>query len=237
MARRGMARHGMARPGLAPQACKAIGHHILLKRIIKESQKRQIMTVQFEFDTSIICPNDPTATPERIEGYKSHYTTKYLICKLLNPKTIVEIGVRAGYSSWAFFQACPDATIYGFDNNCGKHGGQGGEKGEYKRWAKKILAPYHFKSFNLDTQIVNKLPLVDEIDFMHIDGDHTRQGVYNDLVLALKHVKAGGYILIDDIDYIPEVLEGVSDFIRLYKREIEHIYLPSFRGEMLIRKK
>lgn len=195
------------------------------------------MAIQFEFDTSIICERDMRVKPERVEGYKSHYITKYLICKLINPKVIVEIGVRAGYSSWAFFQACPDAIIYGFDNNCGKHGGKGGEDGQYKAWAKKILSPYHFHYFELDTQIVNKLPIADEIDFMHIDGDHTRQGVYNDMVLALKQIKAGGYILIDDIDYIPEVSEGVNDFILLHKKEIEHIYLPSFRGEMLMRKR
>lgn len=195
------------------------------------------MTIQFEFDTSIICPDDHTATPERIEGYKSHYTTKYLICKLLNPKTIIEIGVRAGYSSWAFFQACPDAVIYGFDNNCGKHGGQDGQNGQYKRWANKILAPYHFYYFEMDTQIVNKLPIAEDIDLFHIDGDHTREGVYNDLELALKHILIGRYILIDDIDYLPEVSEGVSDFIRLHNRDIEYIYIPSFRGEMLMRKK
>jgi len=195
------------------------------------------MSIQFKFDPKIICPDDPTATPERIKGYKSHYATKYLICKLLNPKVIVEIGVRAGYSSWTFFQACPDATVYGFDNNCGKHGGQGGEGGKYKQWAKKILAAYHFCYYELDTQIVSKLPIAEDIDFFHIDGDHTRQGVYHDLRLAIKQVKKGGYVLIDDIDYIPEVADGVSDFARLYKREIEYIYIPSFRGEILMRKK
>ena len=199
--------------------------------------------INFKFDPTIICPEDPTATPERIEGYKSHYATKYLICKLLNPKTIVEIGVRAGYSCWAFFQACPEATIYGFDNNCGEHGGKGGSDGKYKEWAKKLLSDYDFEYFDRNTQQsifllfrAGRLPSFadGEIDFFHVDGDHTTEGVYHDLKLAMRHLKEGGYILVDDIDYLPQVKEGVTMFLKDY--HVESIYIPSFRGEMLIKK-
>ena len=67
------------------------------------------MKSEFKFDENIICPEDPTATKERIQQYKEYYKIKYELCKKQNPKIIVEIGVRAGYSAWTFLQACPKA--------------------------------------------------------------------------------------------------------------------------------
>ncbi|GAF72494.1 unnamed protein product, partial [marine sediment metagenome] len=93
----------------------------------------------FKFDESIICPDDPTATPARIKQYHGYYRVKYNICKAAEPKAMAEIGVRAGYSAWAFLQAAPKARFYGIDANNGKHGGKGGENGCFWEWAKKIL--------------------------------------------------------------------------------------------------
>jgi len=192
---------------------------------------------EFVFDESVIYPRDPTATPERIAQYKEYYPLKYKICKAQKPKRIAEIGVRAGYSAWTFLQASPGATYIGIDANNGKHGGQGGADGRFFEWAKQILSPYDAYLIELDTQTVDDL-MIAKIDFFHVDGDHTEEGVIHDLDLAWKAINIDGLILVDDITYLDTVKKGVVRWID--KKNNGHIvvqFVPSIRGEMLIWKK
>ena len=190
----------------------------------------------FVFDENIICPEDITATKERVEQYKDYYAIKYNICKKKDPKKIAEIGVRAGYSAWTFLQACPEAKYYGFDANNGTHGGQGGEDGKYSIWAKKILKNYEVEIINIDTQKTNDLD-ISNIDLFHIDGDHTEQGVMHDLDLAFSCINKSGLILIDDVTFLESVKNGVEKWINKNNDIVFFEYIESLRGECLIRKK
>lgn len=190
---------------------------------------------KFHFSEKIICPGDPTATPERVEQYKQYYPIKYKICKEQYPKRIAEIGIRAGYSAWTFLQACPNATYIGFDANNETHGGQGANIYGFFEWAKKILLPYDAYLIELDTQTVDDLMILN-IDFFHIDGDHTAEGVYHDLNLAWKATKKNGLLLVDDYDYLPEVQKGVDSWIAKMDTRVKWEYRKSLRGEILITK-
>lgn len=194
------------------------------------------MESEFKFDESIIYPADPTATAERIEQYKEYYKVKYNICKKQNPKVIAEIGVRAGYSGWTFLQACPEAEYIGFDANNGTHGGQGGVDGRYFEWAKKILSPYNNTLIDMDTQTVDVLD-IKNVDFFHVDGDHTTKGVQHDLDIVLPTLSKTGLIVVDDITYIDTVRDGVYNWLSKNSNKIEAEFVKSLRGEMLIRKK
>ena len=44
-----------------------------------------------------------------------YYESKYRIAADIKPASIVEIGVRYGYSAAAFLLACPQAKYMGFD--------------------------------------------------------------------------------------------------------------------------
>ena len=204
--------------------------------ILEFMKKNKLTNNEFEFDTKIICPTDPTATPERIAQYKEYYKVKYEICKEQNPKKIIEIGVRAGYSAWTFLQACPTALYLGYDANNGMHGGKGGEDGSFTRWTKKILAGYNFKLFEMDTQKVTTLGYNGEIDLFHVDGDHTIKGVMHDLDLAYEAISETGLILVDDITYLPEVKKGVMLWLEKMNGKVTSEFKKSLRGEMLIRK-
>jgi len=190
----------------------------------------------FEFDESIIAPNDPSASPERIAQYKEYYKVKYELCKQKQPAIIAEIGVRAGYSAWTFLQASPTAIYTGLDANNGTHGGQGGQDGSFSRWAARILRPYNAKLINLDTQKVGILP-VSNVDFFHVDGDHTIEGVMHDLDLAFECINENGLMVVDDIDYLREVEIGVNTWLKDHSDVVDFKYMKSLRGEMLIRKK
>lgn len=196
------------------------------------------MKSDFVFNEKIIFPKDPTFSKKQLEVYKKIYAVKYEICKEQNPRFIAEIGVRAGYSAWAFLQACPDAFYLGFDANNGTHGGQGGKDGRYFKWAEKILDGFGF-TFNLvqlDTQTVNKLG-INDVELFHVDGDHTINGVMHDLDLAFKAISNDGLILVDDIDYLATVKQGVFLWIDKMLEVIKVEKRESPRGEMLIRKK
>lgn len=190
----------------------------------------------YNFDDSIICPDDPTATPGRINQYRDYYKVKYDICEEQNPLTIAEIGVRAGYSAWAFLQACPNAKYIGIDANNGRHGGAGGEDGKFMRWAEKILSDYQVEFIEMNTQSANDLSgVVCNVDLFHIDGDHSTKGVYHDLTLAANVLSETGVIVVDDIDYINGVKVGADSWLKdnpTYTVE----YKKSLRGEYLIRK-
>jgi len=190
----------------------------------------------FNFDEKIICPGDPTATAERIQQYKDYYKVKYELCKKQNPKIIAEIGVRAGYSAWTFLQACPNAKYIGFDANNGTHGGQGGEDGKFAVWTAKILKDYDVELIEFDTQKVEDLN-VSNVDFFHVDGDHTTRGVIHDLDLAFKAISDTGLIVVDDITYLPEVREGVYTWLNKMIGKVDTQFVESLRGEMLIRKR
>ena len=58
--------------------------------------------------------------------------------------------------------------------------------------------------------------LIDGIDILFIDGDHSYNGVINDFNLYSKMVKSGGYIIFDDYNdhqYSPEVKLAVDDLL------------------------
>lgn len=190
----------------------------------------------FVFDRGIICPQDPTATEQRIKEYEKYYAIKYDICKEINPSRIAEIGVRAGYSAWAFLQACPTAEYYGLDANNGTHGGQGGQDGKFAKWAKKLLENYDTKFIDIDTQKASSLDLRN-IDLFHIDGDHTSKGVMHDLDLAIESISDKGFILVDDITFLDSVKSGVEEWLKRNKDRVNYEYRESLRGECLIEKK
>lgn len=189
----------------------------------------------FIWDPGIICPTDPTATAGRIKQYAEYYRVKYEIALEAAPETILEIGVRAGYSAWAFFQAAPGALYVGIDANNGRHGGKGGEDLSFFKWAARILSPYRTMLVHADTRRTATLPFEKGgFGLIHVDGDHSAAGVTNDLELCRPLLAPGGVLLVDDVDYIPGVRRGLSRWLE-GRPEARVEYRKSLRGEALIR--
>jgi hypothetical protein len=69
-------------------------------------------------------PNDELSHlfPEWVDYYK----LKYSIAQAIQPKSILEIGVRYGYSARSFLEACPMAHYLGIDNDSDSFGGSKG---------------------------------------------------------------------------------------------------------------
>lgn len=180
------------------------------------------------FEKSKLCPKD-AGHVEQYEEFKGYYKTKYDIAKKHNPKNILEIGVRAGYSAYSFLSAAPDAKYTGIDM---EHGGYGGP---WTWWARDILKDFNNVEFiKADSLRMESLP-GGPYDMIHVDGDHSYLGAIHDMNLCWKSLSKGGLMLIDDYDFIKEVKDAVdkwsSDNPSAGKK-----YIKSIRGEILFYK-
>lgn len=171
-------------------------------------------------------PGDTRSRPD--EKREAYYRAKHEVAQRLQPKLIVEIGVRAGYGAFAMLSACPDARYIGIDADNGTHGWTKGAL----RHAAKILAKFEDQSIWIrDSQEVTRLP-GDIIDLLHIDGDHSFEGCYNDLALADR--SGVRWVLIDDYLSLREVREAVDKFALDTRREGFEVIDDGHRGHALI---
>lgn len=185
-------------------------------------------SLPFRFEMDVLSPYDKAVLPEDIIKYQKYYQRKYDICKKQNPKTIIEIGVRAGYSALSFLQACPEASFIGIDLETWKDGVH------FTNWARELLKDFDFEIWKMNTQHLTSINK-ENIDFFHIDGAHSTVGVMHDLDLCFEKLSSKGLILLDDMIMI-NVNRGIKEWIELHEEEINYEYVVSLTGEMLIRR-
>lgn len=195
--------------------------------------------MEFIFPKSIVCPDDKNFKKNfqaQLEYFTTYYREKFEVCKRVRPKSIAEIGVRAGYSAWAFLQAAPEASYIGYDLNQGTHGGRGGKGGIYFDWAKQILSDYDATLIEADTQRLNKLS-IQPVDFFHVDGAHGINETSHDLTLAFDSTVNGGHILVDDSSNksLPGVRQACERFLAEHNLVVEWLQAADV-GHCLIQK-
>jgi len=162
------------------------------------------------------------------EDWVDYYKLKYSICLALQPKSILEIGVRYGYSAIAFLSASREASYLGIDNDSNTFGGRSGSV----NWAKKITGDYKAVFLNADTQKMQSLP-GGEYDFIHVDGQQDGDGTFHDLELA---IEKGKYILLDGFFWSQVNMLASSYFMKKYSQFIEYgMIIPGYAGELLIK--
>ena len=140
------------------------------------------------------------------QSWRSGYETKHAFARMLNPDSIFEIGVRAGYSAFAFLNACPRAVYLGIDNNGNSDGGFHGAI----EHAREILKPYTASILERDSHYIGATLPWSRCDLAHIDADHTYDGCLADLRLALR--LSPSVILVDDYLSIPDVRIACETF-------------------------
>ncbi|AKB49879.1 hypothetical protein MSBRW_0626 [Methanosarcina barkeri str. Wiesmoor] len=159
-----------------------------------------------------------------------YYRMKFAITKMIRPMSILEIGVRYGYSAITFLKASENATYLGIDNDSNTFGGNKGAG----NWAKKITQNYKAEFLLANSQLMTTLP-GDFYDLIHIDGQQDGDGTFHDLELALEK---GKWLLVDGYFWSDENLLSATYFLNKYKDFIEFaITIPSYAGELLIKTK
>lgn len=168
--------------------------------------------------------------PEHAEYIKSgnYYEHYYELSSKLQPLSILEIGVRFGYSLCSMFAGCNNKNVYieGWDLEtyvCNS-----------TEIAKNNLIKCGAKNINL--YILNsqhKLKLDRNFDLIHIDGDHSYEGKMHDLKLITGYCK---YLIVDDYNYLPEVRKACLDYLSEYQDKyiLKTEIINSYRGTLFI---
>ncbi len=159
-----------------------------------------------------------------------YYRMKYAITKMIQPKSILEIGIGYGYSAITFLKASENATYLGIYNDSDTFSV---DKGAVN-WAKKITKNYDAGFLLVNSQSKTTLP-GDFYDLIHIDGHQDGDGIFNDLELAMEK---GRWILVDCHFLSNENLLSATYFLNKYRDFIEFaLTIPSYTGELLIKLK
>lgn len=172
--------------------------------------------------------NDPLEHlfPEWIK----YYQLKYAISKAIQPKSILETGVRFGYSAITFLEGSPKAHYTGIDIDSESYGGV---KGAID-WAKHIMKDYKTNFIIADTTLMKSFP-GEFYDLIHVDAQQDGDGTFGDLEKALEK---GRYVLVDGYFWTKPNMLSSAHFLEKYKNFIEYaLIIPGYAGELLIKTK
>lgn len=173
-------------------------------------------------------PEDPLAY--LFDRWVPYYKMKHSICSAIAPSSILEVGVRYGYSCMTFLDACPEATYLGIDADRDSFGGVRGaiEWARYLTKEKDLAASFLVD----DTQTMTGFP-GDRYDLIHIDGQQDGDGTFHDLEMA---IRKGRFILIDGFYWSRENMLSSILFTDKYKSLFEYaLIIPGYAGDLLIK--
>ncbi len=170
-------------------------------------------------------PDDPLKY--LFDQWVDYYRLKWSIARVLQPSSILEVGVRYGYSAFTFLDACPQATYLGIDLDSDSFGGVKGAM----LWAKEITRAHHAQFLVADTQKMSRFP-GGIYDLIHVDGQQDGDGSWHDLQLAVKQAR---WVLVDGYFWTSQNFLSISYFLHRY-RDVIRFYgvIPGYAGELLI---
>lgn len=151
------------------------------------------------------------------------------------PQSILEMGVRYGYSAIALIKGAKwagvdDVKYVGVDCEY-----DGIVSNDIALGSIRDIGGVTAKIINKNTSKLNAVneEIIGEgvFDIVHIDGDHSPNGVKNELSIAKTWCRPSGLILIDDID-TPCVKEIADQFCAEYG--IVPLVIPTFHGMYLV---
>ena len=136
-------------------------------------------------------------------GLMSGHESMFLMWKLLkyfNPKSILEIGFGAGQMTGLFVEASPSTTkIISVDIT-----------DKYFNQLRNIFSNNNLTLIHSDSR---NLELNEKFDFIYIDGDHTYDGVCNDLKKCLPLLGKTSILCVDDYLDIDDVNRAVKEYL------------------------
>ena len=159
---------------------------------------------------------------------RNYYEIYYAIGKYYQPESILEIGVRYGYSLYSMMAACDNLKyVRGYDTD-------EYEKDSVERANKNLSSVI---SEGVDLKIENKdshqIKELDRFyDLIHVDGDHSYEGKIKDLDLTIGKCKT---LIIDDYNHISCVQSATNKFVSDNESIIKNKFLiSSMRGTYIV---
>jgi 2-polyprenyl-3-methyl-5-hydroxy-6-metoxy-1,4-benzoquinol methylase len=173
-------------------------------------------------------PEDPLE--HLFPDWISYYKLKWAVARVLQPKSILEIGVGYGYSALAFLNASPSARYMGIDFESPTFGATL----EAINWARNACGQYHAE-FVTATSTKTEQVLQERYDLIHIDGRQIGERTMHDLLLASRQAE---YILVGGYFSSRHSFLSMSEFLYRYRDLLELYYvIPGYTGELLVKMK
>ena len=134
------------------------------------------------------------------------------IVKAINPASVLEIGSRYGYSLAVALDAGSQITravSVDMVSGVAQYGGVQGAVSVMEanlRAMQPVRWPLvHFDFYDINTQLVSSLPFSGPFDLIYVDGDHSPLGCLHDLFLTYPLLSPSGFLVVDDMDWHPEL--------------------------------
>ena len=179
----------------------------------------------------VLHPEDTHPWNFRTREFYEEYRAKYAIAKLVQPKSILEIGVRFGYSARSFMMAAPDARYLGIDFDEPSWGPYQGAPREWAEKRLKFLYPNNkIQTLKQDSQVLQSVTdLVEPFDLVHVDADHTYKGALQDMITFWPACK--NTMVVDDA---MEVRPSIEAFKEKHSGQFVELEVHSLRGSALL---
>ena len=182
-------------------------------------------TSDYDFRT-FANPDDPLRN--LFDEWVPYYRMKWAIVRALQPKNILEIGVRYGYSTRTFLDASPEASYLGIDLDVITYGGTPGAI----NWAKHISEGRKAEFLIGNSQDMDRFP-GGTYDLIHVDGQQDEDGFFRN---GQKALRQGSYILIDSYFWTDATFEATNVLLRQYRALIDfYLVIPGYAGDLLIK--
>lgn len=164
-------------------------------------------------------PIDPSANP--------YYTPMYyLICRLMNAKNILEIGLDAGYSSYVLGMTAKE--------NGGMFFGVEKHEGKARRIKEQMdLLEIPNTIIWADSNDIEEWKWCDRLDFILLDGNHNVQSILHEMEILYPLIGAGGIVCIHDV--WSWSAEGWAEVVKTYDFAGQLTFLYNF-GLGILRK-
>ncbi|MGE5316671.1 MAG: O-methyltransferase [Chloroflexota bacterium] len=220
-------------------------------------EKQQYLTTNREYEQYAIdySKQDDELMTELVRRTHLSFTTASMLsgaiqgklleffCRMMNAKTVLEIGTYTGYSSIYMARGmAEDGVLHTIDNNP-----------EVEEIANEFIdragLSQKIKCYQGDAlQVLNEkiFPVIDEFDLVFIDAD--KENYINYYQICLPRVRKGGFIIADNVlwygrvfngsTYNDKETKGIIAFNNLIMNDplVENLLLPVRDGLMILRK-
>jgi predicted O-methyltransferase YrrM len=133
-----------------------------------------------------------------------------------NFKTMAEVGVRDGRTTFHLLEHCPELTIYAIDMSIKEFYNK-----EVANRYKNRLIPIEATSELAADQIADN-----SLDLVFIDANHSYDYVKKDIIKYTPKLKENGLLTGHDIDY-PGVNQAVNEMIKQYDVGPNYVWIKS----------